>query len=235
MNPKMVILGILMFTLLFFLYRWLLGTETAVITNLKYDTALSPYSFSALSIPNSTRYCYYIWIYVNKIDPALDENIFTVYDSTLTTHNSGNLLKLYIRNTTQLYLDLVTNNNGTSAVTSNLMTSNFPLQSWQQVIISFDNTNLDFYHNGKFIKSQNFINTNLPVKTTTSTVVKFGTNTPDINIKLFDRLDYPMDPQTAWNKYLHDLKTSSGTGMVNYGLNLNLSTNNKVSTPIKLF
>lgn len=233
MNPKMVILGILMFAVLFFLYRWLLGNQTAVITNLKYDTTLKPFTFSDLSIPNATRYSYYIWIYVNKIDPSLDENILTVSDVNANDNTSFSLFKLYIKNTTQLYIDVLV---GTDKQTTKyLLTNNFPLQSWQQVIVSFDNTHLDFYHNGKFIKSLSFENTKLPYKTTTNSIINFGVNLPDINIKLFDRLDYPMDPQTAWNKYLQDSKTSNGSNMVNYGLNLNLSTNNKPSTPIKLF
>ena len=232
----MIVLGILMFAVLFFLYKFLLGTQRVVVSNLKYDESIKPFSFSGLSIPNSTRYSYYIWVYVNKIDPSVDENIFTLKDSR--TKNpvataDKEIFKLYIKNTTDLYVEILKGSDTTR--TKYLMASNFPLQSWQQIIISFDNTHLDFYHNGKFIKSLQFKNTELPVKTSTTSIIEFGTNKPDINIKLFDRYDYPMDPQTAWNKYIQDSKTSSGSNTVNYGLNLNLSTNNKPSTPIKLF
>lgn len=237
MNPKMVVLGIAMFMVLFFLYRLLLGNRTATITNLKYDAELDPFSFGTLSIPNSTRFSYYVWIYVNNVDPSIDENIFRVSDSTIktaTAARSGDLLSLYVKNTTELYVDVLTGTNNN--LTPIIVTGNFPMQSWQQVIISFDNTHLDVYHNGKFVKSTHFENSNLPVKTSSSSIINFGKPTrSDINIKLFSVLEYPMDPQTAWNKYLEDSKTSNGANTVNYGLKLNVSTNNKPSTPFTLF
>ena len=231
----MIILGIAMFLVLFFLYRLLLGNRTATITNLKYDSTLDPFSFGTLSIPNSTRYSYYIWVYVNNIDPSIDENIFTVSDADVKINGrSGELLKLYIKNTTELQVDVLLGTIDIS-LTPITVTSNFPLQTWQQVIISFDNTHLDIYHNGKFLKSNYFENTKLPVKTSNKSIINFGTTKSDINIKLFSVLDYPMDPQTAWNKYLEDSKTSNGANTVNYGLKLNVSSNNKPSTPITLF
>jgi hypothetical protein len=231
MNPKMVILGIAMFLVLFFLYRLLLGNRTATITNLKYDAVLDPFSFGTLNIPNSTRFSYYVWIYVNNVDPSTDENIFTVTDTNSTT--SFELFKLYIRNTTNVYADVKI---GTDiSLAPILLTSNFPMQSWQQLIVSFDNTHLDIYHNGKFLKSNHFDNSKLPVKTSSKSVINFGTTKSDINIKLFSVLEYPMDPQTAWNKYVEDSKTSNGANTVNYGLKLNVSSNNKPSTPITLF
>lgn len=235
MNPKMVVLGIAMFMVLFFLYRLLLGNRTATITNLKYDAVLDPFSFGTLSIPNSTRFSYYIWIYVNVVDPSIDENIFKVSDTsvTTTTGRNGDLLSLYVKNTTDLYVDVLTGTN--NDLTPIILTSNFPMQSWQQVIISFDNTHLDIYHNGKFLKSTHFTNDKLPVKTSSKSIIDFGTTKSDINIKLFSVLEYPMDPQTAWNKYVEDSKTSNGANTVNYGLKLNVSTNNKPSTPFTLF
>lgn len=235
MNPKMVVLGIAMFLVLFFLYRLLLGNRTATITNLKYDSQLEPYSFGSLNTPNSTRFSYYVWIYVNNVDPSIDENIFTVRDTTYvhaTNNPKGDILRLYMKNTTDLFADVLLSDSSISPVQ---LTSNFPMQSWQQVIVSFDNTHLDIYHNGKFLKSTRFNNTKLPAKTTNASTVNFGTTRSDINIKLFSVLEYPMDPQTAWNKYLEDSKSSNGENTVNYGLKLNVSANNKPSTPITLF
>ena len=231
----MVVLGIAMFMVLFFLYRLLLGNRTATITNLKYDATLEPFSFGTLTIPNSTRFSYYVWIYVNVVDPSIDENIFKVSDTDIktTTGRTGDLLSLYVKNTTELYVDVLTGTN--NDLTPIIVTSNFPMQSWQQVIISFDNTHLDVYHNGKFVKSTHFDNSKLPVKTSNKSIIDFGTTKSDINIKLFSVLEYPMDPQTAWNKYLEDSKTSNGANTVNYGLKLNVSSNNKPSTPITLF
>lgn len=231
MNPKMIILGVIMFGVLYLLYKFLLGESKSTITNLKHDSPLNPVTYGALSIPNSTRYSYYIWIYANQIDPSVDENIFFVTDKKFEVN--GHLFSMYIKNTTDLCIKYLS---GTTKVkTEHLITNNFPLQAWQQIIVSFDNNYMDLYHNGKFLKSVKFENDKLPVKTTADSIIKFGENKPDINIRLFERFDYPMDPQTAWNLYIKDAKSGSGADTVNYGLNLNLSTNNKPAVPIRLF
>ena len=232
----MIILGISMFVFLYFLYKFLLGNQVVKSTNLRYDNTITPYFYSTLSVPNATRYCYYIWVHVNSIDTINEqkENIFKVVSDS---NNNTELFSLDITNNTNLEATVLTND---TIKKSFLITPNFPMQSWQQIIISFDNINMDAYLNGKFVKSVKF-NTNslkLPVQTSTTSQIIFGvasTNTklkPDIDIRLFERYDYAMDPQTAWNKYRSDQNVSDGTS-TNYGLKLNLSTNNKIqSIPI---
>jgi len=244
MNIKMIILGIVMVTVLFLLYKLLLGNKTAVVTNLKYDKVLDPYNYSSLTTPNSTRYSYYIWIYVNSIDPIYastfdisGENIFQLKDTKSTYGNDNILFSLDIFKSTNLIASVTTMNSTVQSVKvkQNTISTNFPMQSWQQVIISFDNNHMDYYLNGKFVKSVVFPNDALPAMSTGTASINFGTNTPDINVKLFDRLDYPMDPQTAWNKYLSDYNTGSGSSSVNYGLHLNLSSSNKTPQKFTIF
>jgi len=235
----MIIMGISMFVILYILYRFLLGNGVVKSTNLRYDAALTPFYYSALTVPNATRYCYYIWVHANVIDSD-SENIFKVTDTSLP--DPGVVFSLDIVNNTNLQVKVLTKtpaNNGTT-LNSFIITSNFPIQSWQQIIISFDNMHMDLYLNGKFVKSIQFNNatgTNtlgIPVQTSTETNINFGVmpinvKSPDIDIRLFERYDYSMDPQTAWNKYKSDQKLGDGKS-TNYGLKLNLSTNNKLQS-----
>ena len=244
----MIILGISMFVILYFLYKFLLGNPVTKPINLRYDPQITPVNYSGLSVPNSTRYCYYIWVHANVID-STSENIFQVTDKVYknkpdsTKNPTGKLFSLDIVNNTNLQVTVLTNTNtsGTGTYTLNqfLITPNFPIQSWQQIIVSFDNTYMDLYLNGKFIKSVQFNNatgTNtlgIPVQTSVDTNINFGVmandKSPDIDVRLFNRYEYSMDPQTAWNKYKSDKNIGDGAS-TNYGLKLNLSTNNKLQS-----
>jgi hypothetical protein len=234
-------MGIIMFIILYLLYKFLLGKPVAKITNLRYDGKITPFSYSALTVPNSTRYCYYIWVHAKVID-STTENIFQVND--LKYINNSKLFSLDIVNNTNLQVSVLTtpNTNAIGPYTLNnfLITPNFPIQSWQQIIVSFDNMYMDLYLNGKFVKSVQFnnatgINTlGIPVQTSSSTNIVFGEmgdnkSSPDIDVRLFERYEYSMDPQTAWNKYKSDKNVSDGTS-TNYGLKFNLFTNNKLQS-----
>lgn len=242
MNIKVIILGIVMVVVLYFLYKYLLGNKPATITNLRHDKPLDPFTYSSLTIPNSTRYSYYIWICINTIDTT-NANIFKVTDKG----KSKPLFSLDIKNTTDLQVSVLTQ---TDIINTNKISHNFPIQTWQQVIVSFDNTYMDVYINGKFIKSTIFVNTALPVQTTSDSVINFGVKEepspvptppqvsippPDISIRQFERLEYPMDPQTAWNRYKSDSNSNNSATAVTYGLNLNIGTNNKIGQSIPIF
>jgi hypothetical protein len=226
MNIKMILLGIFMFVVLYFLYKILIGNKVVKATNLRYDYMI-PYSYASASIPNATRYSYYIWVHGNTLDSSM-ANIFKVNEGATV------IFSLDIINNTNLQVTVKTSSKDNSFLISN----NFPIQSWEQVIISFDNMNMDTYINGQFVKSILFNSgtTGLPVQTSTTTNITFGVGDvkPDIDIRLFDRLEYSMDPQTAWNLYKSDKSASDGASSTNYGLNLNLSTNNKLQA-IRIF
>jgi hypothetical protein len=167
------------------------------------------------------------------------ENIFKVTDKD-KTGNPITLFSLDIINTTDLQASILTQNKDTTNTKSNTISSNFPIQSWQQVIVSFDNVYMDVYINGKYVKSIHFDNNALPVQTSSNSVINYGVPSnsgmkpPDVTIRQFERLDYSMDPQTAWNKYKTD-SNKMNNNSVNYGLNLNISSNNKIGQSIPIF
>ena len=183
MNYTLIILGIILILVLYVLYRFVYDRQT-MVSNKQYLADNPPdKSFEDLANPESSRYSYNLWIYANTISGA--EKIFAI-DQTK--------FKLEITNTGNLQFDI-------SGNTSNV-TSNYPLQKWVCVSISVDNNIVDSYLDGKLVKSQKIdISTNKPDKNSKISLGK-GDKTGDIYIAEFERLPYPIDPQTAWDRYM---------------------------------
>jgi len=140
-------------------------------------------SFEDLSNPESSRYSYNLWIYVVSL--GADQKIFEIdngsgkYQFKLEVTTSGDLN--YYLNTTKY-----------------IISSNFPLQKWVCVSVSVDNNVVDTYLDGKLVKSQKMEGTPYtPLKTSK---IVFGTG--DIYLAEFERLANPIDPQTAWDRYM---------------------------------
>jgi hypothetical protein len=98
---------------------------------------------------------------------------------------------------------------------------NFPLQTWQHVIVSVDNNYIDVYLNGKLIKS---IKDDIETPSMTS-AINFSATPFKTYLAKFTRTITPTDPQTAWNNYL------SGNGenplknlMGNYEVSMNFKS-----------
>ena len=179
MNYTLIILGIILILVLYVLYRFVYDRQT-MVSNKQYLADNPPdKSFEDLANPESSRYSYNLWIYANTISGK--ETIFSI-DQTK--------FKLEITNTGNLEFNV--------PGSSNIITSNYPLQKWVCVSISVDNNIVDSYLDGKLVKSQKIdISTNKPDK---NSKISFGTG--DIYIAEFERLPYPIDPQTAWDRYM---------------------------------
>ena len=184
MNYTLIILGIILILVLYVLYRFVYDRQT-MVSNKQYLADNPPdKSFEDLANPESSRYSYNLWIYANTISGT--ETIFSI-DQTK--------FKLEITNTGNLEFKV--------AGSSNIITSNYPLQKWVCVSISVDNNIVDSYLDGKLVKSQKIstISDNKPTKTSKISMGK-GDKTGDIYIAEFERLPYPIDPQTAWDRYM---------------------------------
>ena len=228
MNWSMIILGVIMLVVLYYLYvMFFVQRASTPMKNLKYDTITS---ISVGSYPNpiATRFSYSIWINTNTIDNSC--SIYTV------SENNIQLFNLSLQNSTNLYASV----NVGGQQQSYWITPNFPLQKWEHLIVSFDNNVMDVYLDGKFLKSYDLLKPvggktpGIPTQTSSSSLITFG-GTPqitnsDIDIAQFERLEYPMDPQTAWNKYLSDVPSAKGS---KYGLSMNFALGaNKTAIPL---
>ena len=187
MNYTLIILGIILVLVLYVLYRFMTDRQTMVSSKVYLADKPGNKSFGELSNPESSRYSYNLWIYVVSL--GSDQNIFTIDDGAenyyfnLKVTTSGDL-KYTLRDT------------GTD--TEKIITSNYPLQKWVCVSVSVDNDVVDTYVDGKLVKSQKTsVSPKVPTKTSQ---IEFGQG--DIYIAEFERLPNPIDPQTAWDRYM---------------------------------
>lgn len=188
MNYTLIILGIILVLVLYVLYRFMTDRQTMVSSKVYLADKPGNKSFGELANPESSRYSYNLWIYVVSL--GSDQNIFTINDGdgnyffNLKVTTSGDL-KYTLRD-------------GAATDTAKIITSNYPLQKWVCVSVSVDNNVVDTYVDGKLVKSQK-TNGSPEVPTKTSQI-EFGQG--DIYIAEFERLPNPIDPQTAWDRYM---------------------------------
>jgi len=240
----MIILAILLFIALYFLYVYLLANGTSPPQkNLKKESVDNkPVVDTKIneepSYYNTYRYSYAIWVNVknlsnqnNKSDFATSNtsnNIMYLNDSEgtaattqWTTAGTGNNEKVYfsldLYADTSLYVSLA----GLSK-RNTLITSNFPLQKWTYVIVSFDNKTVDLYLDGKLVRSLTLDKSPTPINAATSTMT-FGK--ADVDVMNYIRYNYTMDPQTAWDNYKAGLNTTGAS--IKYNLNLHIKKDNQ--------
>jgi hypothetical protein len=189
------------------------------------------------TLPNSSsaRYAYGIWVYVNNLDSAAKG---PGKPNTIFQRNNNIILSLD-NNTTTLYCWL--NDNVTSIRNATPITSNFPLQKWCQIIVNVDNQFVDYYLNGKLIKSekkQKLLTTPSDISLGTSNIyLGNSANSPYVVFDAYvSKLQYwssPIDPQTAWNSYLSGNGQNSMIGW--YNLNLQVLKDNMLQTSVSLY
>jgi len=251
MNYGFMVLAILLLVILWVVYRTLMAPTSVVSSQTYLQSKPKPVDLSTLTNSNSMNYYYSLWIYVNNLNsgpasPAgagdvtvpgmsgkLSNNIFYIADSG----NTKTYLTLDVRPDTSLIAEIPISTNIARAnelgLTPYQITPNFSLQRWEHVIISVNQSYIDFYLDGKLIKSINAgVNPTLPpANVDTPAKINFGNG--DVYIAGFQRVANSMDPQTAWNLYL----AGSGTtkSLINYGLKLELSKNNTPASTITLF
>ena len=124
-----------------------------------------------------------------------------------------------------------------------LITNNFPLQKWTNVIVSFENQTLDVYIDGKLILSTSKLGYFDPstgsfqektfVGNTTTTQILFGGDSipTDISVTRAAYMPFVMDPQLAMRIY----NMGSGVTDNEYKIDLKLFKNNSVVRDIQLY
>ena len=222
LNLTVLIIVLLIFV--YILYYFFFSTITYVnSTMLNLNAAVTPYS--KLALPTSARYAYGAWIYVNNLGV---KNMIISRPST-----SGNNISLYLDPTSPtLYCDLQMNDN---SVQTTPITNNFPIQRWCFIIVSVDGQFVDYYLNGKLIKSE---------KKTLMMATPPDVNTPlylgnnpfipfDAYLGRVIQWTNPIDPQTAWTTYLNGNGLSSNISP--YHANLSFIKDNVTSSTYQLW
>ena len=210
MNFVVILLGILVIFLLYYLYTTYFVTSSKLSSYVDLKLANTAISYNNLVSKTSTRYAYGVWIYVNSWNSNNAKTIISRgtspnFDFKLEIGKTSPTLTCTIAETTS--------STSTTSPTAILITDNFPLQKWTYVIVSIDSSIVDFYLDGKIVKS-----TKLPyIPKLPATDIAIGDKTyPDIFLASLNRWPIPMEPQTAWNNYLQGTgipSTSNGTNL----------------------
>jgi len=225
MNPTVIILGIILILLVYILYAYFASTTTTLVSSGNLNVGIPP--ITTIASPTNTRYAYSIWVYVDTWDNSTDHTIFAVTGRG-GQHGSPYSLRLYLdTQTPTLYCDIGMSENTIQSI----VTSNFAIQKWVCVTISVDNQFIDFYLDGKLIKSTKAVDAigGYPNVGNITPYIYFGTF--NAYIAKFTRYTAPLDPQTVWYNYL------AGNGssiMSNYGLRLEVLKDNSITNVIKL-
>jgi hypothetical protein len=236
MNYKLLFLGIFLGIVLsgitYWFYNNVYNSDSSsggggVNYNKNYllDGALTiPISRFKLKNFNANRFCIELWLFVNPnallaITNEGSLNIFTIGD----TNTNTNKVSLNLSNDTTLKIMI----NGDEYV----VTSNFFLQKWEQVIISIDQHLVDLYLDGKLMQSN--ISSNTITIPTDKDTISFKSYKPysDIYVSGMNVNTTAMDPKTALNNY------NTGKRILNKGtqISIALTKNDNVSKNFVLF
>lgn len=218
MNWSLVLLGVVLLVLAYFMYQWLTGSITSAVQNTYMKTQLAPIPITNYSGPTSARCAYSFWIFINKLSSG-DTTIFTLDEKAGTPPS---LLSVYVDSSSSLKI-------GVGADVYKV-TDSFPLQKWERIDISFDNTTMDVYLSGKLLRSFK-LKANLA--STTGASINFGAI--DAYISGFGRQSSPMDPSKSWSNYMAGNQSFAGAMIPSYGVSIELTKDSVSQKKMTLF
>jgi hypothetical protein len=224
MTYWLIILGIIIVILIYILFTFFYATPP-LISKADMNNQIPMITHNSLENAASQSYTYNLWISLNALPASQNSCNYIFNMGPMTTGAPSFILYFDTNNKPRLSIALgegnITNNVfslGSNPPKNNqLITDNFPLQTWVFLSISVESGNIvDCYINGKLVKS--FYTSSV---VTPKGDINFGIL--NANISQFSRLPNASDPQTVWNEYL------KGNGIANsksYGMNMALTQNN---------
>jgi hypothetical protein len=222
-----IFLGIIVLLLILFVILYYLNKKSSTgILDLK--TSVPPITSDNISKPTSPNYYYSTWVYVNMWDSAV-KTLFAYDNQKLTLDNNTQTLKFH-------YKGVPGGSNAGASSQDITITSTFPIQKWAHVAVSKSGNVLDFYLDGKLIKS--YQTTSISPADATGSSITFGDGATkhDIFLAKFQRSPKALDARSAWNMYL----LGPGTGVpmgsdYNYNINLSVTKDSIVQKTYKLY
>jgi len=227
MEPILIgILGICIVLLIIFLYFFFNSSISSLAKNVYLNSNPAPALILGANIKNpaSSRFAYSIWININTWNnPKSTANI----NSPLFWRESE--IGLSLDNKQPILYCVIKPDAYGQSNNNQIITTNMPIQTWVNVIVSVDNSFLDLYINGQLVQSvvmkdqlskQIIISPNVDANGVSATPINFGTG--DITLARFQRVIHPVSPQEAYSIYANGNGLSTSTG---YNLNFSLFNN----------
>ena len=194
METTTIVLIVVIIVLIYILYAYYSDSATQLVKTASLLTPIPP--ITKISQPNNTRFGHSVWIYVNTWDNNVEKTILS----------RDKQFRLYLdKHSPTLKLDVYMNDDTEDTM---MITNNFPLQKWVNIIISMDNQFADSYLDGKLVRSQRFFKDTgavpamppgkeVPLYLGNKAVNKF-----DAYASLLKRWTSPVDPKLAWDTYM---------------------------------
>jgi hypothetical protein len=221
-----IILGIIIVILIFVLYVYYNSSISPLIEYIALnETGQTSIPTKDIVNPLSTRFAYSIWIYVNTWKlPSNGEVIKSFFyrskEVGLAFDKTKPILYCYFNNDA----GLKDNNDAKNTI---IISNNFPIQTWTNVILNVDNNYLDIYINGQLINSVILPKQYQPQTNTDITLIG---NSTDIYLANIKRWGVSINPQTAYYDYLNGLqKLPKDSSSYNFKLSL-LKDNNLINS-----
>ena len=227
MNYTLIILGVILLIVIYILYTVINGKDKVI--SKKVDLTVSqpaiPYEKN-VATPNSSRYYFSFWVYVEKLNPSANTDILYI---SKTASGNGDQLKIFVDSSSNLKYKI----DGTG--TDQEIMTNFPLQKWVFLVFSIDNKIVDLYVDGKLIRSQML--TTAPTTPTKSFYIQYPSCVQcKVYIAKLEREPQPMDPSTAWKTYMKGNGGNYFSKMLSsYGAKLTLTKDDLDSKEFSLF
>jgi hypothetical protein len=225
MNAKLVLAVVIILLLLYVIFKALTTTYTSLGTMQKWENQTTlqgsnlPSNFKANSAIS-------IWFYIKKWSDTAKVIHFKKVDATIfqvQLKASTNTIQIFPQS-------------DTSTPGKDCDISDFPLQKWVNLIISFNGSAMDVYVDGKLVKSC-VVDGGSKLGETTSIVLGDETKKPpthDVgfitNVKLKST---PIAPQEAWDIYSQGFGGSPWSDILNkYKVKLSFIVDNQEQTSI---
>jgi hypothetical protein len=233
MSAVVIILGVIVIILIYFLIRVAGSSSTQLTATANLNDDITPIPIT--NSPRGTKYAYGLWMYVNSWDMGSTKTIFSRADN----------IALYLDSSSPVLNCNITMSNDTSKTVE--ITDNFPLQKWVYVIVSVDNQYVDCYLDGKLVKSVRVYIDNEtdgikvpkqpPQGGKDGVKMKLGGTTRyDAYITKFKHWPSSVNPETAWTTYMEGNGQSTFKNwMSSYGLDVLLKKDNVEQTKFSLF
>ena len=251
MNTLIVILGIVIVLLVYYVYTILTAVPTIIKT---VDLTQSPPEIlpSSITNPYSVNYTVGVWIYINQFTPQIGRFI-TFGDKTYFGSKSLFSLRMDTQRS-DLYADILVNKIGAPGSTTltptilpvKLNLDAFPIQKWVYVTVSASYNYIEGYINGKFTTAVNINNNTTygingiyqapaPKDATSGATFSFGgagsvmdngstrQNGCPVILSQLSRWDTPLSSGDIYNNYMKGNGHKGSIWGPAYGLNIQLT------------
>lgn len=231
-----IVVGLVILIILFvyILYTYFYATKTTIMSTANLNVG-NP-AITNIPQPQNANYAYGVWIYVNNLN-STGNVIFS---------RANNIVLYLDKNSPTLYCDIQTKD--ASKTTATMITNNFPVQKWCYIIVSVDGQFIDYYINGKLVKSEKKVDAiAIPHDATAAPINLGNSGSPapkqygtisagafDAYLSKFQRWTNPIDPQTAWTSYLAG-NGQSTFSLSQYNANVTILKNQVQQSQYSLF